>query len=137
MTVRFDKLEKLAAFLDTLPPEKFDFSVVRDNNGHSGCGSVGCAIGWTPEVFPDEVTAGECCVVRNSKLGRAHLHDHYVDVAVSLFGMPQNEAALLFTALDESDDLPPWLPEKLGEEATAREVAESIRLYCEWKGYGR
>jgi hypothetical protein len=56
---------KLADFLDNLSPAKFDLSCivhVDDRNNQQltksyafkegACGSVGCAIGWCPVVFP-------------------------------------------------------------------------------------
>lgn len=56
------RLLKLADFLDTMPREKFDFGVVADEQGKpmaealaadkTQCGTVGCAIGWMPAVFP-------------------------------------------------------------------------------------
>lgn len=46
------RLRKLIAFLRQLPRRKFDFSdVVKETNG-KGCGSVACALGWTPVAFP-------------------------------------------------------------------------------------
>lgn len=50
----FNRLEKLATFLDTLPRRKFDFRevVTRWDADKPSCGSVCCAIGWTPVVFP-------------------------------------------------------------------------------------
>lgn len=64
------RFEKLASFLDTLPRENFNFSLVLDTSTCPApasdtkntrpsleCGSVGCAIGWTPTVFPRLVEA--------------------------------------------------------------------------------
>lgn len=47
------RLRKLAAFLYKLPPEKFYFGnyVLKAENG---CGTVCCAIGWLPRVFPED-----------------------------------------------------------------------------------
>lgn len=49
------RLLKLCAFLDTLPPEKFHYRcVVKEARRHRKhiCGTVCCAWGWTPRVFP-------------------------------------------------------------------------------------
>ena len=46
------RLLRLAAFLDTLPREKFDFRRWISEKDSRGCGTVCCAIGWTPVVFP-------------------------------------------------------------------------------------
>lgn len=57
--VKTDRLLKLARFLKTVKPELFDLGIeVKgcDVDGlkkqKSNCGSVACAIGWTPVVFP-------------------------------------------------------------------------------------
>lgn len=47
---RCDRMEKLADYLDTVPPEKFDMSGWGPEGepvscGFSGC-AIGCAIGW-------------------------------------------------------------------------------------------
>lgn len=69
-----DRLLKLADFLDTVPYEHFDLSVVTGDNTdlsdydsnmiqkklcklsknikQKGCGAVACAMGWCPAVFP-------------------------------------------------------------------------------------
>lgn len=56
------RLLKLAEFLDTMPREKFDFTIIAAQGGKpmraalragkTRCGTVGCAIGWMPAVFP-------------------------------------------------------------------------------------
>jgi hypothetical protein len=46
-----ERLETIAKFLDILPPEKFDIGdFVTESK--DGCGTVCCAIGWLPEIFP-------------------------------------------------------------------------------------
>ena len=42
-------LDKIIDFLDKLPTEKFDFL----NEVRSECGSVACAVGWFPNIFPE------------------------------------------------------------------------------------
>lgn len=46
------RLLKVARFLDTLTPDKWDFSqyVTAYENG---CGTVCCALGWCPTIFPE------------------------------------------------------------------------------------
>ena len=49
------RLNKLADFLQKLPRTHFDFSRVCDlikPSKTNQCGTVGCAMGWTPTVFP-------------------------------------------------------------------------------------
>jgi hypothetical protein len=47
-----ERLLTIATFLDNLPPEKFNFDryVTKHENG---CGTVCCAIGWFPQIFPE------------------------------------------------------------------------------------
>lgn len=49
------RLNKLADFLDKLPSTQFNIStwVSRQDDEHK-CGTVCCAIGWCPKVFPKQ-----------------------------------------------------------------------------------
>lgn len=52
-TVGNERLLKVANFLDQLKESEFDFdSYVAEDDG-KGCGTVCCAIGWLPKLFPD------------------------------------------------------------------------------------
>lgn len=55
VAVGIARLNKLAAFLDKLPKTHFNFSTVCElykPNRTNLCGTVGCAMGWAPHVFP-------------------------------------------------------------------------------------
>lgn len=53
MSIYSERLNKLADFVEPLPAEKFDFTrYVAESDGE--CGTVCCAIGWCPAVFPGE-----------------------------------------------------------------------------------
>ena len=123
--IRADRLEKLAAFLDTLPKEKFDFDTVWESGD---CGSVGCAIGWTPVVFPDLVR-------------RLHPHSRYFyagkygkterdydELAMWLFSMPAVDSHALFTPGFASDAKAPGC-RRLNSQASPKAVAKNIRRY--------
>jgi len=137
--IKFDKLEKLAAFLDGLPSAAFDFTVVRDEKK---CGAVGCAIGWTPSVFPDEVGSTKFGVVLHGKVCMTGEHD-FRTVAQQLFGVSRDEADALFNA-DSGDDHQaedfdcPWNASghRLSINAGPRDVAGAIRRYVAWKRGG-
>ncbi len=45
-----DRLNKLANYIEKLPKKNFDFGVFSAEK--HGCGTVGCAIGYMPLVFP-------------------------------------------------------------------------------------
>lgn len=85
------RLRKLIAFLRNLPRNKFSFGVVREE---TKCGTVGCAIGWTPEVFPELVSPprnSESCLLFR---GEARC---FKGVASELFGMDFYMAEDLFS----------------------------------------
>lgn len=51
--IHLERLRKLASFLDTLPPEKFDLEdwvTEVDPKKRHPCGTVCCAVGWLPVV---------------------------------------------------------------------------------------
>ena len=69
-SVHKNRLLKLATFLETLPPERFDLSgfvIEYKTKGGRACGTVCCAVGWCPKVFPDhwrwkEYTYNDGCI---------------------------------------------------------------------------
>ena len=125
------RLLDLARFLDELPRAEFDFAdVVTEQDG--GCGSVCCAVGWTPRVFPELV---EWCqrgdydldvTMRNTKWPE----NGYILVGSCLFDITRDEATALFTPGYRR----PWAggAGPLHSTATPKQVAASIR---EFVGY--
>lgn len=135
-TVRVDRLRKLADFLDTLPREKFDFHIVCRRDKPS-CGTVGCAMGWTPKVFPRLIKwvplewRDDMYGVRPRKekiptIGRTQ--STYSAGASHLFNMGEGDAEALFGFWEPSPadgtELPP--------DATPKQVARRIRTYANW-----
>lgn len=123
------RLLKLADFLDTLPRAKFDFGVVTHEGGKpmrealkagkTRCGTVGCAIGWMPAVWPRAVkwryfTAGLPCVVL---AGESYQTAFYT--AAKWFDITYEQAAELFHPAHSS----------LSESATPKQVARHIRKF--------
>lgn len=131
MRIRYDRLRKLADFLDTLSPSQFDFNHVRGTYRETDdCGTVGCAIGWTPVVFPRlmKFTEGKQGVVHRSTGS-----DDYDIVGQELFGISLDDAFALFGPMRSL----PWLNNKMvGNDATPKQVAKSIRAFIEWKKAG-
>lgn len=88
MTPKLGKLRKLAAFLRKLKPEAFDFQMlVRHFDEEKQCGTVCCAIGWCPVVFPDEITWDDIT---------DRLDDSYADISSHLFGLDRKASKILF-----------------------------------------
>jgi len=133
--VRAERLLKLAAHLRGLKPSEFDFMSPVSRPAGNGCGTLGCAIGWAPAVFPElcrwRKSGYGKALLETTLLGRAGQHD-YVEVAVELFGIDEREATRLFTPYAARQ----WVAndvEPLGNHATPQEVAESIELFVAWK----
>lgn len=126
--VHVKRLEKLADFLDTLPRQKFDFGTFGKEEGKPfmealaagkhRCGTVACAIGWTPAVFPRLMEwqdgfpamreSGETCF----------------SAAEELFGIDRDESRWLFN---------PGPSNNLDNDATPKQVAKHIRKFLKEK----
>lgn len=120
------RLLKLADFLDTLPREKFDFSVITCVDGlplldalkagKKRCGTVACAVGWMPAVFPRAFKWTDCGAVlpRSSQADGMNL-----DAAGRFFGLDYADTVGLFSPEDSG----------LGYSATPKQVARHIRRF--------
>lgn len=126
------RLWKLARFLRELPPRKFYISlVVSKTDAKRECGTVCCGMGWTPRVFPDLVkwTAGGHSIELIDEPGDPYFCS-FVDLAAELFDISYREAQRLFNSGYEL----PWLGgHSLKDDATPVELADSIRLFVQWK----
>jgi hypothetical protein len=123
------RLLKLADFLDALPREKFDFGVITRVDGkpmrealkaaHERCGTVGCAIGWMPVVFPQ-------LVMWDDDHGVVLKSDPWVldfECAKEVFNLTDYESGRLFMPLASG----------LGRDATPKQVARHIRKFVRAK----
>ena len=115
------RLLKLAAFLDTLPPEKWDFlHIITRKNPSRTCGTVCCAIGWTPVVFP-RLIKWKDLFVRSKRA-----YEIVKEQSQRLFGLSTEQINLLFIPRvswnSESNQLP--------ISATSTDVANHIRKFC-------
>lgn len=99
--------ERLISFLETLDPDKFYLdSVVADwEETEDGlCGTVCCALGWTPAIFPEEVKwveketsiGGKIIQLCHIKTGSRQ----YDMIAFHLFGIDPGVALDLFAPGD-------------------------------------
>lgn len=136
MSIKYGKLLRLAKFLDTLKDEEFEFSDIVskfDNKNH--CGSVCCAVGWTPKLFPKEIEWAKNANLCNFPLKMEGQGVTYRFAAQQLFGISHEDATRLFSPnnwleLGWQKLLPKNLD--LGEFATARAVATNIRMFVKW-----
>lgn len=118
------RLLKLAAFLRTLPREKFDYSIwviAEKKRGHL-CGTVACAAGWCPAVFPrqwqwfDDHGLNMILPCLRKGPPRTLLDDLAV-----FFGITHAEVEYLF--------LPGAWDNNLSKNATAKQVARHIERF--------
>lgn len=143
-----ERLLKLADFLDTLEESKFDFSKVVSKHDNE-CGTVCCAMGWTPHVFPEEVewdpfrrySGVSWGVTTNTDPDG---YENYISVAMKLFDISEEHAEGLFTPrgqhylrkefTSEQDGLNPFEKQifpDLNGESKPQYVAQLIRNYVE------
>lgn len=125
------RLLKLANFIEKLPNKRLNMNVVALSNakgkmGYKECGSVACAMGWTPAVFPKLVKWIECsggnelnvCMTheeaREWLRGNGSLANN--SAMVELFDIPYLDADYIF-GLSKS------------KYHTPKQVAEGIRKY--------
>jgi hypothetical protein len=142
------RLLKLAELLESLPPERFDFSqyVGDDYSGKSAqlCGSTACALGWAT-TMPNlrrlglrlGRTLGSYCPVMTRPTAVRH-YGHPDRVGAELFGLDPKDVLLLF--FPDSDRV----HEATGmyglrRTASAKAVAHNIRLFVATskRAYGR
>ena len=132
-----DRLLKLAVFLEKLPRQKFDFSLIKGVN----CKTTACAIGWCPTVFKKDwaVCSGpyedrgkvKVFAVRlKSNKNHSNVEDSFGD-AEKYFGLSEEEGNHLFQPNDQ--DTEQFGGCDLGEAATPKQVAKNIREFLELK----
>ena len=97
--MNIEKMNKLIDFLHDLEEDKFEFNeVVAETDGNS-CGTVCCAVGWFPTIFPEEtewykpVRDGAALKVRI----KGEAIGEYDRVAERVLGLPELIAGAQFT----------------------------------------
>jgi len=128
--IRSGRLLRLAAYLDKIPPRKFDFSSVWRP---TECGSVGCAIGYTPKVFPNLIKRKRCDTYQNRIYYHICIDNEVIDfvtAGMKLFNLSSSESECLFSSFQT---VMPWNTKIVTEDATPKEVAESIRNFVKWR----
>lgn len=105
-------------------PEQFVFGEVAK---HNECGTVGCAIGWTPKLFPNQVCWSfrkdqpEVCFV-DKPATEDEWYD-YKDIGAALFGLRVDVSYEAFTPdLFAGDTAFP----EAGQLATPQQVADRL-----------
>jgi hypothetical protein len=119
-----ERLRELIAGLRELPDQAFNFGVFRE---HNACGTVACAIGWTPEIFPDlvkvDMSMGYPRVVHIATGATSYW------IARELFRIKHTHAEWLFNPFGQHK-VSPLLP-ICGIYATPDDVAAMLEKYIE------
>lgn len=132
------RMETMISQLRRLPPEKFDFSFVV-KHGTPRCGTIGCAMGWSPAFFPElvEWNGKDDCAWGQAGLSINGEALNYGKAAVRLFGLEEQMALNLFSPAEgtyddedelESNKIHESLP-SLGEDATPIQVADMLQEF--------
>lgn len=111
------RLKKLADFLKTLHHKKFNFGLIIND-----CGTVGCAWGWTPVVFPKHLKWHNNFVIFKDE----NLDDDFWfhEKAAYFFGITTDEALGLFSPGNQYHI---GLPNLF--DATPKQVAKNIETF--------
>jgi hypothetical protein len=135
------RLLKLAAFLIALPKQKFNYAVVAVLGEKpmlealaakkESCGTVACAMGWTPALFPRKVM-WDMDNLRTDFSGTRHLDICSVDnpnvtrdrAMMELFDITQAQVDFLF--------YPETNGNGVSEYATAKQVGRHIIRFVKW-----
>lgn len=131
------RIQKIIKFLRKLEPDKFYFpTVIKEHDSTSGtvCGTVCCAIGWFPKIFPDDFIwlpdyRGSITI----KNKHCNLNGVFYDIAKYL-EIPMGITMFLFSDQESTSrytDLG-CLP----EDATPNQVADRLERYLKyWRKY--
>lgn len=155
--MRADRLLKLADFIENVvPTERWNFQqffrspveineeiikAASDPNAFN-CGSVGCALGWAPKCFPEDLKYMEVKgllfdrnlnIVPKDPLVIPPQIDYRktFDTAIWFFDLSRTEVLGLFSP---HEYIPGWMEAPiLRAESTKEEVAAKIRKFVRWK----
>jgi hypothetical protein len=140
--VHKERLLRLADFLEhELPPEKFSYGdVVRGPDmprKEMDCGSVACAIGWCPVIFPDLASYAKARFGPNfyviSKTPSGDTSWSFDEAGMNLFGLSLDESEALFDPFYSDDSREEMGLEPVDENSSAIEVAANIRAFVKYK----
>lgn len=133
-----DRLLKLADFLDTLPPERFNYSHWVGNawggKPDLSCGTTACALGWATAIPEFQAMGlclqrdgyGEVCVTLGEDVSDCEGAEHSFLAAKKLFGITFRQAEFLFRPDEELGGCDWTAP---GVNAKAQDVATHIRRF--------
>ena len=114
-----NNMRKMINFLRTLSPHRFDFRqhVMHfepiKNDRKNVCGTVCCALGWIPEIYPEEnlelrkYALGGHLVLTNKGQDTPTLwEDSFARNAARILGIPEQHILLLFYPIEQQTETP-------------------------------
>lgn len=123
------RMLKLIDFLMKLEPEKFDFNDVVADWDENLCGTVCCAVGWFPEIFPNYAYYIESSVPGVAQISIDGVNEAYfANAAKEILGISVTVARLLFAPNCQSDvslDL-----EDCNAASSPTKVAVMLQKFC-------
>lgn len=138
------RLLKLAKFLEKLNPKNFNFEHIVAEISPTGpkyskvnCGTVCCAVGWCPTVFPNtfewiaEKADSTWGYTYRYTVGDKSLSStSWEDIVEKFFGVYNSEIDALFLP---SNRTAMWNNKPLRSKATGKQVAAAIKRFVKWK----
>jgi hypothetical protein len=135
-TIHIRRLRKLATFLRKLPRKRFNFAIIR--NEPPKCGAVGCAIGYTPNVFPSVfrsfvIPPSWTCEWTHGVGFRGELNPDFIKVAEWVSGLEGFTASALFEPGNQGlvDRRLPFLRKSATPKQVAAMLEKFIKLQTE------
>ena len=117
------RFQKLIKFLERLPPSKFNFTSYFYEVDENECGTVCCAVGWLPKVFPR---------AKVFKHDVFNLRTDVSETALKWFGLNRTFYRMLFVP----GIAQPWnnfnMDRMLNGSASPHQVANEINKYIQW-----
>lgn len=141
--VHKDRLLKLADFLEKLPRKKFDYDVVTRGEDiprkELDCGTVGCAIGWCPVVFPIQLKYRRRerfelgpMIYNKEGLNFGFRESKPTPPVREFFGVSLEESQALFNPYRQEARYALGM-RAVNEKSTPKAVAKNIRLFVKHK----
>jgi hypothetical protein len=101
--MNIENFNKVISFLEKLEDREFNFQkVITIFNNKLNCGTVCCAVGWFPNIFPERVTWDKTCGSTMLALDKEEVG--YGDIAAEILDIPRDHASTLFTPWNEDYD---------------------------------
>ena len=127
------RLGRLSEYLKTLPVSAWDFArTVTQLDPNDGCGTICCAIGWLPMLWPEHWSWIRPIGAEPDEIRIRYATNPrrtFLDVA-DFFRITTVEALTLFAPNRQAA---PWNDAPLEATATAKDVARSIDRFLAWR----